>query len=140
MRLCLEPVPVRMTPGRKESVVKRTAIVLLVLLSTAQAASSLFSGKILVIYTKGDGLYYPRTVSHCNLSELGGQRFIVGRIVKCTEDVYDAGKMIWIALDSVSQIIEYDNEDDVRKAMAAAQKSAQQYYQSFGGATGRGGR
>ena len=119
---------------------KRTAIVLLVLWSTAQAASSPFSGKILVIYTKGDGLYYPRAVSRCELRELGGKQFIVGRIVNYAEGVYDAGKTIWISVDSVSQIVEYESEDDVRQAMTAAQKYAEQYYQRSSSSSGTASR
>ena len=108
---------------------KKTAIVLLALLSTAQAASSPFSGKILVIYTEGAGLYHPRAVSRCELRELGGHQFIVGRIVKYVEGVYDAGKTVWISVASISQIVEYDTEDEVREAMKVGQKHAQQYYQ-----------
>lgn len=119
---------------------RRTAIVLLVLWSTAQAESSPFSGKVLVVYTKGDGLYYPRAVSQCELRELGGKQFLVGRIVNYAEGVYDAGKKIWISVDSVSQIVEYDSEDDVRKAMAAAQKYAEQYYQRPGASPAGDGR
>ena len=51
------------------------------------------------------------------MRRLGGGSFLVGRGVDSGAGEWTAGRTIWVAIDDISEIIEFDDADDLRKTL-----------------------
>jgi hypothetical protein len=72
-----------------------------------------FKGKFLLVSQEGDG---GAALTDAELRKAGGRVFLVGTGVDCGEDWKDfAGKTMWLSIDKVLQITEFDNFDDLKR-------------------------
>lgn len=82
----------------------------------AMTAAADLLGKAVAITLKSDPTYgvYLRDTQ---ITELGGTAFLVGVGVDSGAGEWTAGRRSWIAVDDISEIIEFESEDDLRKTL-----------------------
>jgi hypothetical protein len=85
------------------------------------APTSVFSGRVLAVYSASDPeaggaiLVEPRT------TKLGEQTFLVGRCPDLQDPAeWRTGRTVWLSLADVAQIVEFDNVEQYRKAIEKA--------------------
>lgn len=78
------------------------------------------TGKTLAITVQSDptyGIY----LQDAQVQSLGGKAFLVGVGVDSGEGEWTAGRRTWVAVDDISEIIEFDNPDDLQKSLEPAE-------------------
>jgi hypothetical protein len=75
-----------------------------------------FAGKVLAVTTRSS-TEYGNIIEEATMTELGGETFLVGKgVPDDEEDTWYGGRTVWIAISDVSQIVEFANRDEFRKA------------------------
>lgn len=78
------------------------------------------TGKTLAITIKSDptyGIYLQET----QLQTLGGKSFLVGTGVDSGVGEWTAGRRLWVAVDDISEIIEFESPADLQKSLEPAE-------------------
>lgn len=75
-----------------------------------------FSGKVIVITLKSDP-EYAAYLQNVETRAVGRNLFLVGEGVEAGFDDWTAGRRTWVAMDDVSQVIEFDTVADLKKAL-----------------------
>lgn len=75
-----------------------------------------FSGKVIVVTLKSDP-EYAAYLQNVETRMMGGSLFLVGVGVETGFDDWTAGRRTWVAMDDVSQVIEFDTVADLKKAL-----------------------
>jgi len=72
-------------------------------------------GKVVVITLKSDPSY-SLYLQDCRLQPLGTSSFLVGTGVDVGDD-WTAERRVWVAVDDISQLIEFDTAEELRKTL-----------------------
>lgn len=80
-----------------------------------------FSDKALVVWVKS---YNCACVDHARLKSLGNRTFLVGQVIAMPGHSFGAGRTVWIAVDEVAEVYEYDNAAQLQEAYQQAFTSA----------------
>jgi hypothetical protein len=78
-----------------------------------------WAGKVVVVTTDKFGA----PMENVRLRQLGNRTFLVGRAVEDGEKSYTAGRTVWIAVDSVTNIVEFPTVKEYLKAAEEARRA-----------------
>jgi hypothetical protein len=76
----------------------------------------LLKGKALAVTIKSDptyGIY----LSDARVIELGGRSFLVGQGLDSGAGEWTAGRRMWVSIDDISEIIEFETAEELRKTL-----------------------
>jgi hypothetical protein len=89
------------------------------------AAQGKLTGKIVVIWLRSD----PETsaaLENAEVRQLGTHAFLVGKgIDDGSDDNWQKGQFVWLAMDDIAQLTEFANLDSYKKALPAEDDLAQ---------------
>ncbi len=81
-----------------------------------------FTGKVVAVLLKYDNQQsFVNAIQDARIKRLGDTYFLTGKVVGTSRDVaWKKGAVVWLPLHEVTQIVEYDSLDEVRKAVTLA--------------------
>jgi hypothetical protein len=75
--------------------------------------TSPFAGKVIVVRDYSSNL---TVLEGVQVRQIGTKDFLVGKVAAVNDDNASKGRQIWISLETVSTVTEYDNLKDAKKA------------------------
>jgi hypothetical protein len=106
---CVSPGVAEDPPAKDSAPSKETSI------RAAKLTPDEWTGKVIAV-TNG---WLPVALENVRLRQLGNQTFLVGRALDDNNQPMASGRMTWIRLESVTQVVEFANVKEYRKAMEA---------------------
>ncbi|MCA9056021.1 MAG: hypothetical protein KDA75_19445 [Planctomycetaceae bacterium] len=78
-----------------------------------------FAGQVVSITLKSDPDYGVH-LEQARVEQLGNKSFLVGAGIDTGVGEWTAGRTLWVAIDDISEIIEFADADDLRKTLEPA--------------------
>ena len=79
------------------------------------AAEAPWSGKVVAVYTPSSG-QSPTLLEGVQVKKVGGKQFLVGKHIDDEAHPIQKGRTIWVAVESVVTVMEFDSAQDVKRA------------------------
>jgi hypothetical protein len=79
------------------------------------AADGPWAGKVVAVYTKTSP-QTPTMLENVQPKQLAGTQFLVGKHIDDEAHPIQKGRTIWISVDSVVSVMEFENAQDVKRA------------------------
>jgi hypothetical protein len=88
----------------------------------ASAGDVPFKGKVIAVYTNTP-VQAQAMLDNVRVRQLAGKQFLVGKHIDAGFRPSDNGRTMWVAVDSITQIVEYEDAQDVKKAIEDQRKA-----------------
>jgi hypothetical protein len=88
----------------------------------ASAGDAPFKGKVIAVYTNTP-VQAQAMLENVRVRQLAGKQFLVGKNIGDGLRPSENGRTVWLAVDSITQIVEYEDAQDVKKAIGDQRKA-----------------
>jgi hypothetical protein len=88
----------------------------------ASAGDVPFKGKVIAVHTNTP-VQAQAMLENVRVRQLAGKQFLVGKHIDTGFRPSDNGRTMWVAVDSITQIVEYEDAQDVKKAIEDQRKA-----------------